>query len=503
MVLAFAPIKITSAAIFCPLFLVLAVHRSRGAWEAFGAGFIASVVIMLGGFYWAVYTLHLFGNLPWTAAGALYLVFCGLGALNFPAFTWALFRIYKSIPALRANAYWYAVGIPALFALIEFLVPKLFPWCLGHSFYQALWLNQIVEWTGSSFLSYLACSWGALGAAIFFASDEVEYARRALIVPVGLTLLAVGFSTWRLSTPLPTQSTKRVALIQANIGSLEKVDARAGLYGRVQYTVDQHLTLTDGVMRQNPPPDWILWPETAMPFSLADDDGYARRIRDSVVRWNRPLISGGYSRATTPPFLDYNAAFLLEPTSTGLRTSTYEKNILLAFGEYFPGGETFPILYTWFPEVSNFMRGTEQKILTLADGTRLGITICYEAIVPPFFRKVASQGVHAVINLTNDSWFGPTSEPFQHAALTVFRAIESRTPLIRVTNTGLSFAVDRYGHRSTSTGVFVPGALTVEVPVGPEPVTTFYLRYGDWFIALLAAVLAYFLLRSRRVPIPV
>jgi apolipoprotein N-acyltransferase len=240
-----------------------------------------------------------------------------------------------------------------------------------------------------------------------------------------------------------------------------------------------------------------------MPFSLAQPTGIASYIYRAVERWGVPLIAGAYAPPEGPPYADHNAAFLLEPVpGSPLRVSVYHKNILLAFGEYFPGGEYFPQVYEWAPQVSQFKHGTDQRIFTLQDGTRLGATICYEDISPSFFRKVANQKVHAIVNLTNDSWFGPTSEPYQHAALSVFRAIETRTPLIRVTNTGISFAVDRSGRMSQTTPVYKEGILVLDVPLGATPQTTLYLRFGEWFLALLTLGLVSLLVRAAYVPLP-
>ncbi len=497
-VLAFPPIEITSLLLLTPFFLFLAVEQSRTPREAFLAGFMSSLAVMLGAFYWVVYVLHTFGHMPWVVAGLIYLLFCGFGALNLPLFSWCLFQLHRRFPSLRRNAWWWVLGAPAVFVVIEFLVPKLFPWYVGHGLYKALWINQIVELTGSEYLTLMVFAWGGLGVLVYLKSAPKSAVRSAFSVPMALTLIAIGFSVPAQKGGTPTQK-KRVALIQANIGSLEKLKARQGIRGKVQYTVERYLELTEKAL-QGPKPDLILWPETAMPFSLGSDMGYATPVRRSVLRWNTPLISGGYAPSARSAFRDSNAAFLLEPRPDGaLTTSIYRKNILLAFGEYFPGGETFPTLYQWFPAVSNFERGSDQEIFTLQDGTRLGITICYEAIVPPFYRKVANQGVHAVVNLTNDSWFGPTSEPYQHAALAVFRAIESRTPLLRVTNTGISFTVDRHGKMSQTTPVYDEGVLNVEVDIPTQPTQTFYLRWGDWLIVLLLGIALAFLIRARNV----
>ncbi|MBI4404597.1 MAG: apolipoprotein N-acyltransferase [Deltaproteobacteria bacterium] len=244
--------------------------------------------------------------------------------------------------------------------------------------------------------------------------------------------------------------------------------------------------------------DLVIWPETALPFNLDSPGAFPQEIRETVDRWRIPLITGGYAAGFDRFLSDYNAAFYLEPSSNVPKIQIYRKNILLAFGEYMPFGETFPWLYRAFPQVSNFMKGKTQEPFEMHDGTRLGVTICYEAIVPEFFRKVVQNGVRVVINLTNDSWFGPTIEPYQHGALSVFRAVETRLPLIRVTNTGVSFVVDILGRLSKMTGVYEPGILVEEVAIPSSAPQTVYVRFGDWFVGVCALILTVFIFIGRR-----
>ena len=131
--------------------------------------------------------------------------------------------------------------------------------------------------------------------------------------------------------------------------------------------------------------------------------------------------------------------------------------------------------------------------MILNDGTALGITICYEAIVPSFFRKTVSHPVHGVVNLTNDSWFGPTSEPFLHGSLTVFRSLETKIPFFRVTNTGISFAVDSLGNQSHTSSVNSAEVLQVALTLPANPVPTFYMKHGDWFVLLSFGIVGLFL----------
>lgn len=51
----------------------------------------------------------------------------------------------------------------------------------------------------------------------------------------------------------------------------------------------------------------------------------------------------------------------------------------------------------------------------------------------------------AIINLSDDSWFGDTVEPTQHLTLAVFRAIEHRRSLVRSSHTGICAVVDPVG----------------------------------------------------------
>jgi apolipoprotein N-acyltransferase len=502
-VLAFPPINISGVLALCPFFFILAVRKANGLRHAFFLGFLTSFAIMAGGFYWVVYVLHVFGDMPWIAAGALYFLFCGFGALCFPFAAGSIHWLEKRIPRLNQSVAWMVVGIPALFTLWEFFTPKLFPWYVGHAFYKDFWINQVVEITGASFLTFLIFSWGGLANARVRKLGSRRSAWAGLLFPVALTLAGVAFSVWRVSHPFESGKKKNVALVQANIGSLDKLMARHGYANKLSYTVQKYLMLSEMALQNSPKPNLVLWPETAMPFSLEAESPPAVSIREAVKRWGVPLISGGYAASDSVAGADYNAAFLLEPTLSGeLRTQIYHKNILLAFGEYFPGGERFPQLYEWFPQVSHFLRGTTQTVFELQDATRIGVTVCYEDISPRFFRKVTEQNVHAVVNLTNDSWFGPTSEPHQHGALAVFRAIENRTALARVTNTGISFVVDRMGRMSQTTPVYEEGVLNLSLDVAKTPFRTLYLRFGDWFIGLLLATLLGLLTWAKRAPLP-
>ena len=72
--------------------------------------------------------------------------------------------------------------------------------------------------------------------------------------------------------------------------------------------------------------------------------------------------------------------------------------------------------------------------------------ICTRTSSPPRPSPVCRQEpAEPASNITNDAWFGATSEPYEHLALAVYRAVEHRTELVRAVNTGVSAYIDATG----------------------------------------------------------
>ena len=232
-----------------------------------------------------------------------------------------------------------------------------------------------------------------------------------------------------------------------------------------------------------PLPDTTTYPEV-----LEEDLGTPLKEYNAVQRdFNTPLLFGATSGALIDPEdpaslknTRYNSAFLVEADGTVL--SRYDKQFLLAFGEYLPGGETFPILYEWIPEAGRSARGPNLDVLNL-HGTRLGVLICYEDIIASYTNKVAEQGVDLFINITNDAWFGKTQEPKQHFVLSLFRSIEHRRTLIRSTTTGISGFVDPTGRIAHMTDLYDAETFVSTAPILTE--TTVYESVGHHFPKLL------------------
>src|SRR5439155_3392224 len=108
---------------------------------------------------------------------------------------------------------------------------------------------------------------------------------------------------------------------------------------------------------------------------------------------------------------------------------------------------------------------------------QISTSICYEIIYPDLVRQFVAEGSELLTTITNDSWFGPSSAPYQHFEQASMRAIEVGRYLVRSANTGISGIVDPYGRVIAKTAIFQPAVTVGEARF--LRMSTFYARHGD------------------------
>jgi apolipoprotein N-acyltransferase len=91
------------------------------------------------------------------------------------------------------------------------------------------------------------------------------------------------------------------------------------------------------------------------------------------------------------------------------------------------------------------------------------------------------------VNVTDDSWFGPSTGPYQHLLIARVRAIEEGLPIARDANTGISAVIDPLGRVGAKLGLGVAGVLDSPLPEA-VPKTPF-ARFGDVGFALMLIAL--------------
>ena len=437
------------------------------AQEAAKYALLSGTVFFTGLLYWLIHVLNYYGFVP--LPGALGLI--GLLSLYLGGYfaIWSLALSYLQ----RRLTGWYLIFYPflsaALFVGLEYLREKAlsgFPW-------GSLWASQ-APWPAITVSSRLTGPWGITFLIVSTNAAFYLLLRRGFKPPalVGaflgllLPILALGYGQTKLKAPVEFLGLK-VGIIQANISQDKKWDPA---FQRETLRIYENLS-KQAVQKGA---QLIIWPETATPFIFHPEEGLGKEVLSIAKQLDVYLLFGAPIATLGPEGLSYhNSAFLVSPE--GKIIDRYDKQHLVPFGEYVPGGGRIPFLRKLVGPSGDYRPGPLDHPLAWS-GPRMGVLICFEAIFPELARREALRGAKVLINLTNDAWFGRSAGPWQHFALARIRTAETGLPLIRVANTGISGLIDPYG-RILSRGPLEESWYQIVNLPSPQP-ATIYLQLG-------------------------
>lgn len=249
------------------------------------------------------------------------------------------------------------------------------------------------------------------------------------------------------------------------------------------------------------PVDLLVWPESLAGTGWREEPEYQRAIQSARRMGARSLLTGSLDIRGPETF---NSALLFTGPE-GRAPGIYDKTHLVIMGEYVPGAEIMPWLRKLVPPGGDLTAGREAGLLELDGcGVKVAPLVCFEDSVADVVRRAAQRGPHLLVNLTNDAWFGNSAGSRQHLENARMRAIESRLPLLRATNDGVTALVSPTGVilselRDPQTGsVREPGFILGEIEL-TSPSATLYTRAGDWPVWISCAMVVLGLVRARDV----
>ncbi|MCB2156213.1 apolipoprotein N-acyltransferase [bacterium] len=316
----------------------------------------------------------------------------------------------------------------------------------------------------------------------------------------------------------------RVALIQPNVEQMEKISSYAiigwqemtqaelqAAVAKMEATQDK-LTLQMFDMLDAIEPDTVdlvVTPESAFTQGGFDHSEALQRelqlradeLRATIIVGADDTIfvdpDGEYSENPSPMSSEehYGGLFVFRPGETEMhRVADYQKIHLMPFGETVPYFHLIPGLQEKLVQISSFLRGDKHqppvfiKVPATASSfvgdlpqVHLGPNICFEDMFPYLHRRMSRRGVQVFVNITNDAWYDPTLGSRYHFLHVPMRCVETRLPMIRSTNSGVSALISGTGEVIARAERREPATLigTISVPIDPKP--TIYARLGDWF----------------------
>jgi apolipoprotein N-acyltransferase len=445
-------------------------------------GWATGTVFFYATCYWLTYSMIHYGGLPNVLAYLLLIpgaVVIGIFPGLFALFMALVIRRWGRAALLLAPVFWTALEWTRLGVTGQL-------WnAIGYSQAYNPFLIQAAAWGGVYAVSFLIL---AINSAIaLLVVKRTLWAITAALMTVLFVTIVIGVCALPSGAFAIPNTSLTVVAVQPNV-PMTPVKSIA----ETKELLERHLALSRHGLQQlqDGSPKLVVWPESPMNFTYTNDKTFQELVAN-FTKENRTMLLFN-SLEPAPNGGAYNSALLIN--EEGRLISQYDKIRLMPFGEYVPLPQWLPGASLISGIVGDFNPGSKYTLMPVGD-LRVGVFICIEAAYPWIARRFANEGADTLINISNDGYLGPTAVMRQHLGNAIFRAVETNTPILRVTNTGLSAEIADDGRVMDLTGEFL-----TEVRVWPvwqyKTGRSFYTRYGDLFVQICASITLVILLAT-------
>ncbi|HRI45933.1 MAG TPA: apolipoprotein N-acyltransferase [Ignavibacteriaceae bacterium] len=382
-----------------------------------------------------------------------------------------------------------------------------FPWItLGNGLSKFTLFIQIADLIGVLGLSLILVFINVLIYSLLFQNSERKIFRSiSFAILLTLLLVPIVYGFFKLSESESEHKVVKVGLIQPDLDPYDKWSG-----GSIDGIVNEYLHLSDDAIVKGA--EILFWPETALPvylmsgsYSIAVDS-----IRAYLQRNDIPLLTGMphikfFGTKEEGPFdvkkakesemyyATYNSVLFLNPKSYDV--GHYGKMKLVPFGERTPFVSHFPFLadlIKWGVGLSGWNVGQDTIVFSypmkqIQDTLKVNGLICYESVYPDFVAEFCKRGTQLISVVTNDSWYGNTSGPYQHKEIAILRAVENRRYVVRAANGGISCIIDYFGRTHETSKMYEKAVVVGDVRLNNE--ITFFSKYPN-LISKISVVIA-------------
>jgi apolipoprotein N-acyltransferase len=469
-----------------------------------------SSATFLFSFFFSITTIYWVGS--WSSEADPYLMLAGV----------ALLLAYPTVMLIPSTLFYLARKVfpkfdalwlfPLFWVTLEYLLTLTdlrFPWLLlGHGLAKFNWFIQGADIIGTNGLSLVVAYINVLLFKAFFEKkSEEKFKLKPLLVAVTIFLCLMVYGIYKVSSFTISDRKIKVGIVQPDLNPWDKWST-----GNLSQLTKQYLDLSQKCVDEGA--EVILWPETAIPvyafggtyavlensiFNFLDTNNVSllTGMPDIIYDFDQNNIpeDAKFSEQGNYYYRTYNAVIGLNPGSREIQR--YGKMKLVPLGEKVPFADQFSFLgdiFKWGVGITGWNIGKDTTVFKIYNNdlntVKVGGLVCYESVDPVFVTEFVQMGAELITVVTNDSWYGKSSGPYQHKDFAMLRAVENRRSVVRCANGGVSCIINAKGEILAETDMFVQTTLVGKVPLQNEK--TFYSA-NPLIVPVLSSVFSFWI----------
>jgi apolipoprotein N-acyltransferase len=461
-------------------------------------------------FFFSITTIYWVGS--WSSEADPYLMLAGV----------ALLFAYPSVMLIPSTLYYLAKKVfpkfdalwllPIFWVTIEYLLTLTdlrFPWVLlGHGLAKFNLIIQGADILGTNGLSLAVAYINVLLYKSFYErKPEEKFNLKPALIAITIFLCLLIYGILKVTSFEISKRTVKVGVVQPDLNPWDKWET-----GNLGQLTKQYLNLSQKCVDDGA--ELIVWPETALPvYAFGGTYAVVKNAIFNFLDTNKVSLLTGmpdiiyhydlnnlpedakYSKQGNYYYRTYNAVIGLNPGSRQIQR--YGKMKLVPLGEKVPFADQFSFLgdiFKWGVGITGWNIGKDTTVFKIyndgIDTIKVGGLVCYESVDPVFVTAFVRKGAEMITVVTNDSWYGKSSGPYQHKDFAMLRAVENRRSVVRCANGGVSCIINAKGEILAETEMFVKTTLVGEVPLQNEK--TFYSE-NPLIVPVLTSVFSFWI----------
>ena len=461
-------------------------------------------------FFFSITTIYWVGS--WSADADPYLMLAGA----------ALLLAYPCVMLIPSTLFYLARKVfpkfdvlwlfPIFWVTLEYLLSLTdlrFPWLLiGHGLAKFNLFIQGADIIGTNGLSLAVAYINVLLYKSFFEKKVKEkLSLKPSLIALLIFLCLLIYGVYKLSSFNISERKVTVGIVQPDLNPWDKWET-----GNLAQLTNQYLDLSKQCVDEGA--EIILWPETALPvyafggtYKIVEDSifNFIDRNKVSLLTGMPDIIyhydlnnipeDAKYSKQGDYYYATYNAVIGLNSGTREIQR--YGKMKLVPLGEKVPFSDQLTFLgdiFKWGVGITGWNIGKDTTVFKIyndkPDTNKIGGLVCYESVDPVFVTAFVQKGAEMITVVTNDSWYGKSSGPYQHKDFAILRAVENRRSVVRCANGGVSCIINAKGEILAETELYTRTTLVGEVPLQNEK--TFYSE-NPLIVPVLTSVFSFWI----------